>query len=438
MKNKPHSDCLRVGTLILGGGITGLSVAYHFEQQCQTDYLLVEKNSFFGGLCASEKHRGFTFDCSGHLLHLHDTYTIRLVRHLLRGNLLHHKRRAFVDFGNSRIPFPFQANLWAAPQSVRQECLATAKEALHAKSTPVKNFEQWCLRTFGTGIYRHFLKPYNAKLWQTEPAKLSWDWCSDFVPSPNIKQIESGAKHKPFATYGYNADFYYPRHGGCGALVQALVSHIPNTWLQASVEQIDLKKRCALINGKYVYFTSLINTLPLPDFIKLCKSVPVKIKQSAKQLKHTSVHVFQFAIDRKIKPFHWIYFPQPDVPFFRVGMQSAFSPSNAPAGTSSFYVETTQPSIHPRRTQNAILNTLWQKGIIKKQDRILCSFWRTVTPGYAVYDFKRAAAQKQLVRWLQRQHCFCAGRYGLWEYSFIERNLLQGRNLAQQLARINK
>jgi len=43
--------------LILGGGITGLSTAYHLEKEGFTDYLLVEKAPVFGGLCASRRNQ---------------------------------------------------------------------------------------------------------------------------------------------------------------------------------------------------------------------------------------------------------------------------------------------------------------------------------------------------------------------------------------------
>ena len=62
---------MHVKTLILGGGITGLSVAYHLEQKGHTDYLVLEKENEPGGLCRSIYKNGFTFDYAGHLLHLH-------------------------------------------------------------------------------------------------------------------------------------------------------------------------------------------------------------------------------------------------------------------------------------------------------------------------------------------------------------------------------
>ena len=264
-------------------------------------------------------------------------------------------------------------------------------------------------------------------------AKINMGLVRKFCSRPDMRQITASATHLPKKQFGYNSTFYYPRRGGCGALADAFAAHIPNTWLNANVQKIDLQKKCANINGQLVYFKKLVNTLPLPTFIKLCGAVPTSITQAAKQLKSTDVHVLQLAINRKVKPFHWIYFPQPDIPFFRVGLQSAFSPQNAPRGTSSFYIETTEKITDFTKAQKAFLKCLSQKGIIEKQDKIVGAFWRTLAPAYAVYDFKRAAAQARITKWLTSKHCFCVGRYGLWEYSFMERNILQGRDVAARL-----
>ncbi|MBR3632649.1 MAG: FAD-dependent oxidoreductase [Elusimicrobiaceae bacterium] len=431
MTKKPSS--LHVRYLILGGGLTGLSTAYHLEQQKQTDYLVVEKNSFFGGLCASEVKNGFTFDYSGHLLHLHNPYTKQLVRRLLKGNLLRHKRNAFINLYGRKIPFPFQANLWALPAKYRRACVEGALQAAKQPIQSPKNFEQWAQQSFGRNMYECFFKPYNQKLWQTPLTELTCDWCGTFVPTPNITQIKQGARRPGKKSWGYNSYFYYPKSGGCAALADALAERVPNTWLSAEVTSINLANQRALVQGKWVSYDTLINTLPLPVFLQRCVRLPKHIKQKASKLKSTSVYVFQIAIGRKITPFHWIYFPEPEMPFYRVGMQSAFSPYNAPKGTSSLYIETTQKITPGKATEQAIFKTLCQKGIIKEQDKILFSFWRTLNPAYAIYDKYRLDAVTTITRWLQQQHTLCAGRYGCWEYSFMERSLLQGKEIASIL-----
>ncbi len=429
MKNP---NVIQTDILILGGGLTGLSTAFHLEKAGFTDYLLVEKNDFFGGLAAGTQQQGFTFDYSGHLLHLRDPYTLKWMRSLLKGNLNKIKRQAFIDFDGKRVPFPFQANLWALPDSVRQECLQGALQTLQNKNNKPKTFEDWCLRAFGRGIYCHFMRPYNRKLWQTDPKEMTWDWCGSFVPEPDIDQIQRGAQKKQKQSFGYNSYFYYPKHGGCAAVPDALAEKIPNTWLKAKVKKIDFKRQEAHINGQIISFKRLVSTIPLKELIKI-STVPATLKAEARKLKHTTVNVLNFAVNRAVEPFHWLYFPQENVPFYRVGMQSSFSVHNAPAGTSSFYVETAEKIRNYEEMEKAIFQALIQKGIINRQDKILLSFWQTLPVAYSIYDKNRASAVNKILHWLSKHHCFCGGRYGLWEYSFMERSLLQGREIAQKL-----
>ena len=48
--------------VIIGGGLTGLSAAYHLEHRGFFDYELYEKDETIGGLSRSVQQVGFTFD----------------------------------------------------------------------------------------------------------------------------------------------------------------------------------------------------------------------------------------------------------------------------------------------------------------------------------------------------------------------------------------
>lgn len=414
--------------LILGGGITGLSAAYHLEKLGYTDYLVIEKEPTPGGLCASQTRGGFTFDQSGHLLHLHTPYVKKLVKNLLGSNLSKLPREAYIYTQDAQIPFPFQANLFAAPPAVREACLNGLRKSAALKPAVPTNFKEWCLQAFGEGIYRYFMKPYNEKLWQTPPQALTWDWCGPFVPRPDLKQIEKGAKTPPAKRYGYNTEFYYPKKGGCGALTDALAERVPNMWLNAAVEKIDLKKKTVTVNGKTLSYHKLVNTLPLNSFLQMAGQ-----KALAQKLAHTTVHVWNFAVNRKIKPFSWIYLPDEQDLCYRIGMQSSFSAANAPKGVSSFYVETAAPLRDLQQAQRQILSALQQKGIINKKDKILVSFWQQIPVAYAIYNKIRGNTVAKALELLEKRDCLCAGRYGRWEYSFMERCVLQGKETAQKL-----
>ena len=80
--------------LIIGAGLAGLSTAYHLNSK--DSYQICEKEGEAGGLCRSYEKGGFTFDYTGHLLHLRDSYTRELVEQLLPGKLKTLNRRASI------------------------------------------------------------------------------------------------------------------------------------------------------------------------------------------------------------------------------------------------------------------------------------------------------------------------------------------------------
>lgn len=423
---------MHVKTLILGGGLAGLSTAYHLEKAGDSDYLVLEKEQQPGGLCRSVHKEGFIFDFAGHLLHLHTPQGKKLLGQLLPRALRRQQRRAWIYTANSRVPFPFQAHLHALPPQLQQKCLAGLVAKHAASKNPPKNFKQWCLQSFGTGIYNTFMKPYNTKLWGRPLHTLTCEWCGPFIPSPGKAQIARSVRQKPTQSFGYNSIFYYPNQGGCGALVEALVKHVSNLRTHTPVTHIDLKNKKVYAGRKTFSFDKLVNTLPLPLFLTLLKNEPT-LSGQAQYLHSQAVSVFNVAFKGRCKPFSWIYCPDAQDPFYRVGLQSSFSAHQAPSGCYSLYVELPGQARPSVTLEKQIYHALLQKGIINEHDEKLFSFWQFLPYAYVIYDAQRTPRVTRILQTLAKHHCFCAGRYGLWEYSFMEKALLQGKDLAKKL-----
>ncbi len=76
--------------VIIGGGLAGVSAGFHLSEH---DPILIEKESVIGGLCRSFTQDGFTFDCTGHLIHLKHAYTKDLIAKILPDAFDAHERR---------------------------------------------------------------------------------------------------------------------------------------------------------------------------------------------------------------------------------------------------------------------------------------------------------------------------------------------------------
>lgn len=425
-----------VHTLILGGGITGLSTAYALENAGQHDYAVLEAQPHLGGLCATTHQDGYHFDFGGHVLHMHTPEGKKLLRTLLDNNLQAHSRHAFIYTNGMEVPYPFQQNLWAFHSELRELCVEELTH-LEEPSTPPQNFEQWCLASFGHGLYEAFFRPYNEKLWGIPLSQLTCEWCGPFVPAPHRQEILQSARQKPQTPQGYNATFYYPKRGGIGALIDALATRVKNVRTNTALTRLDIARKIAHTNtGETFHFEHIVSTLPLPNFVNLLQG-NTSLKQAAETLQAQAVSVYHVAIARAVAPFSWIYCPDRAQVFYRVGLQSSFDSSSVPGkDTSLFYIEL--PGLPPQTPQleEQIWHGLHQKGLITQDDVKLFSTWQTIPHAYVLFTPQRAQAVAFLLSELEKQHVFCAGRYGRWEYSFMERSLLEAQQLAQKLAKL--
>ena len=89
---------------IIGGGLSGLAAGYYLDKK-KIRYNIFEKEDSLGGLCRSVKSNGFSFDFTGHLLHLSNSRIRKLVFDLLNKNIKELKRNAWIFTSNVYVPY---------------------------------------------------------------------------------------------------------------------------------------------------------------------------------------------------------------------------------------------------------------------------------------------------------------------------------------------
>jgi len=432
---------IRTEVLILGGGISGLSTAYHLERMgAGGRYLLVEKETGVGGTAATVSKDGFLFDHTGHLLHLHDPYGKRLVEGLLRGNLARHERSSWIYSHRTYTRYPFQANTYGLPREVVAECVAGfARNLYRPPEAPARpDFEEWCARTYGAGICRHFMYPYNRKLWRRPLSELGVEWQGRFLPRPSAEEVLYGALTDQRECFGYNAYFRYPRRGGIQPLADALAAQCRGVRLGCRASFVDLDSKVAVVDGLgEVGYERLVNTTPLVEFLSLARPLPQAVAAARANLRWVGVRNLNIGIRRaRVSDKHWIYFPERAFPFYRVGFNSNFSASVAPPGTSSMYIEVARrpdETVRLAALESRCLSGLRRCGILKASDRLAARLWIDIPYAYVVYDSLRASALDVILRCLSAKGVRSIGRWGSWKYSFMEEALLEGRRCAQTL-----
>jgi protoporphyrinogen oxidase len=425
--------------LILGAGLAGLSAAFHLRDR---ETLLLEREREPGGLCRTREVEGFHFDCTGHLLHLEEGPVREMVLGLLPRVFRSVERRASVFSKGVFTGYPFQANTHGLPKEVVRECVAGFVESLMrtGREREPGNFRDWVLATFGEGIARHFMFPYNEKLYRVELEELECGWVSWSIPRPTLDEVIRGALGTEVRGLGYNARFLYPKKGGISCVPEAIASRCGTIRTGCSVRSVDPRqKRAVLENGEPVEYERLISTLPLNALLRILKPLPEGISRLApERLRAVRVVNVNLGVDRPgVLPCHWAYFPEPEFPFYRVGSPTSYSDHVAPPGCSSLYVEVARRRDEPvdeAALQEEVLDGLRRARILRRSDRILARELVVLDPAYVVYDHFRRGALPGILRRLEEQEIFSIGRFGAWEYGSMESAMRQGRDTALRLA----
>lgn len=434
------SDDSQGPVLILGAGLTGLSTALHLRGR---PFVLVEREDRAGGKARSERRHGFTFDVTGHWLHLRDPRVQSLMARLFApGDLVEIERRTGVYTHGVMLPYPFQANLHGLPLEVVRQCLVGFVHAQleQARGRPApRTFAEFAEARFGVGIAQHFFVPYNTKLWGMSPDELTPDWVSRFIPMPDLEQVIAGAIGLRQEGLGYNARFWYPRAGGIDAVPEAMarvVSGAGTLRLGATVEEIDPVGRRVKLqdDDDWLSYGALVSTLPLPVLVARIREVPPHVRAAAQRLRWVSWRWLDVAT-RSPVPMqeHWVYVPEPHLPFFRVGVYSNALPAMAPEGKGSLYVELTRRTGEPDLPE--IYRALAEMGAIRSADDVEFSLRRDIEHAYVVFDEAYEPSRRTIFEWLQQVGVHSCGRYGAWVYNSMEDSIVQGMEAAEWVNR---
>jgi len=420
---------------ILGAGLAGLSAAYFLGKH--REYDIYEKDFVPGGLCKTIRKKGFMFDLTGHLLHLHNPLTKKIILRLLKGNIVKIKKNAWIYSNGVYTKYPFQSNTYGLPTKEIEECLIGLIQAQMNPARYAKNFEEWIYNNFGKGVAKYFLVPYNEKLFRTPVHKITTDWISKYIPTPHIKDMIIGALEQKNTTSSYNDVFYYPKKGGINALVEAFVKKVKNITYNKEANKIDTKNKIIYFkDGSKEKYDSLVATIPLPELLNLIQDLPKLIKKLAKKLESVSVYNINFGVKGKNKSDkHWIYFPEKQFPFYRVGFQSNFSKYCVPKNCYSIYTEISYSKNKPlnkRKVLGEVESILREIGLIDKSHKIVTVNINDIKYAYVRYDKYRNKSLNKIKKYLEQHNIFSIGRFGSWEYSEIESAILESMNLLKK------
>ena len=211
-------------TAILGGGLSGLTLARLLQEQGE-EVVVLEAEPEYGGLCRSKTNQGFTFDSGGsHIIFSRDGEVLAFMRRMIEDNEQRNNRTTKIFYKQRFVKYPFENGLSDLPLEDRFFCINGFIKTLIAVGkgeipAPV-NFREWIYYTFGKGIAECYMIPYNEKIWKYPTDKMSLHWVEGRIPRPPVEDIIKSAIGIETEGYTHQAVFSYPLDGGIKALVQ--------------------------------------------------------------------------------------------------------------------------------------------------------------------------------------------------------------------------
>lgn len=425
---------------ILGAGLTGMSAGHHLGDAL--DWTIHERLPHAGGHAITLEDRGWRFDRTGHLLHLRDPAIRSWIEGLLAGRTVFVQRKSLVFSHGVYTRYPYQANTFGLPPEIAYECLTGYLEALRTKAERPEpgDFEEFCQTHFGAGFSKHFMIPYNQKLWGVHPREITAAWCARFVPMPKLEDVIAGAVGLNDRELGYNTSFLYPKRG-IGELSTALAGSpllAERIRYKRAPRAIDWRRRTLRFDDGEVRYDVLINTAPLDVLISLLDDAPEQVRAAAARLRCNPLWYLDVALDVPCGvELHWAYVPEEKYPFYRVGCYSNFSAEMAPPGKAGLYVELSSRETPDLETLLPIVaGGLVEMKLIRRAEDIAFVRARRIDHAYVVFDHAYYQALDVIRPFLDGQGIVSAGRYGAWNYSSMEDALLFGREAAAKAKEI--
>jgi UDP-galactopyranose mutase len=313
-------------------------------------------------------------------------------------------------------------------------------------STEPKNFEEFIYKVWGKGIAKHFAVPYNKKLWTVPLTEMETSWLGGRVPLPDLEQIIEGALEPVGKPMGPNARFGYPLNGGFQSLMSGFLPHIQGK-VETGVAVVQLQPKehlIALSDGRRFRYDHLVNTMPLPELVKLIgDQAPQEVQEAAQGLRHISIRCVNIGVKREnITEKHWVYYPEDSV-FHRIFVQGNASPNcNAPGGFG-ITCEISYSSYKPLPVDGQALIDLCiadciKVGMIRADDEIMVANQVDMPYAYVLYDHARAQNVATVKNWLAQHDIVLAGRYSEWEYYNSDHAFIAGKRAAETVQTLER
>ncbi len=392
-----------------------------------------------GGLCRTIELDGAVFDLGGHSFHTPHPQVRELVFSELE--MVEQRRDARCYCSGTMIPYPFQAHFrQLGDERVVRECLE-GLSSVDQDSRP-GNFEEHLTGRFGAGIARHFLLPYNRKLWGTDLKRLAADWVGERVAAPEGAQerfAERGGKRSPLQA---DTSVAYPARGGFGEIMKALAKRLPDLRLGKTVERLFPGRREAVLaDGEILRWDRFVSTMPIDRLLSMLPDVPAGLRADVSRLRVLSLALVLVVVGHPVDtPIQRVYCADERMPGHKVVVNHNSSDFLRALPHHGILVEVSQSAEKSlpddAHLEQQVVRGLLEMGLLASAAEVLRTKTVHVPNGYPIPTHDRNAIVSRVKCWLEERRICTVGRFGEWAYINSDEALHRGLSLGAALVQV--
>lgn len=421
-------------SIILGAGISGISAAYELKNN-NTESIIFEKNSSWGGLLDNFLIDGFRFDKFVHFSFAKSDYVNKV---FYKTQLIKHKPLSSNFYKGTWLKHPAQNNLYPLSKEEQGKILQDFRKRNDCDVSEIKNYEQWLRIQYGDYFAENFPMIYTEKYWTVRAKELETKWVGERMYKPTIDEIENGCKTDITPNTYYTKEMRYPKKGGYKSFLKPMINGL-TIETNSRITSIDLKKKLLSLSNNNTYnYENLISSLPLTEICNLIKDIPNEVLDASKKLNYTSGYMVSLGFNKPdIADKLWFYIYDKDILPSRVYSPSLKSPDNVPEGCSSLQAEIyINKGVKLDKTDSEILketiNKFIEIGLFKEEDLIVKDI-RSEKYANVIFDHHIYKNRKIVLDYLKDNDVVSIGRFGEWEYFWSDQSMLSGRDGARKV-----
>jgi protoporphyrinogen oxidase len=427
---------------IIGGGVAGLSLASFLDEPA----VVLEKQPHLGGLSRSFVMNGVAYDIGPHIIFSKNKEVLDLHSTMIPVNRIRRSNQIF--FKGRYVKYPFENDLSKLDEADRDYSLREFLYNPYAAIDP-KNMLQFFLATFGEGITRLYLQPYNEKIWKFDPSCMDTQMV-ERIPKPPAEDIVASANGAETEGYTHQLYFYYPTQGGFQTLVDAYRDRAESKGHEirtgTTVTKLQRTGDGWLIRTDQgdMHAETLVNTAPIFELFALLDA-PEEVRRDLSALLYNSIYIVMVQVRRDAIGDHFaLYIPDKDILFHRLSKLDFLGDGyRQEGGGSTLMAEVTfrpESYISTLSQDEIVRQTI--AGLVKmgfvEDDDVVATEIRYERYAYVIYDLDHRQRVDRLLGWLEEQQIRSVGRFAEFEYlntdGVVERTLALARSFNQMAA----